>query len=73
MPVKICPQCGKTYQTELERPLGDNRPIQQIFPDEPRWKREQLISGLCSNRCFNLSLWGFDSDKEVNGPEDIPE
>jgi endogenous inhibitor of DNA gyrase (YacG/DUF329 family) len=71
LPIRTCPQCGKVYQTELERPEGDNRPIQQIFPDESRWKKEQLISGVCCQRCWNLYLWGVDSDKEINGPEDL--
>jgi hypothetical protein len=47
-----CPNCGKLYIPELKRPEGDTRPIQQIFRDEPAWKREQLISGICSDKCW---------------------
>ena len=72
MPYTTCPQCEKVYVTELERPEGDNRPIQQIFPDAPRWMREQIISGICSQRCYNLYCFGVDSDKEINGPWDLP-
>lgn len=48
---KTCPNCGKVYWTELER--LDDRPIQQQYPNEPAWKREQNISGLCSSDCFD--------------------
>lgn len=46
---QICPSCKKEYQAQLKRPDGDNRPIQQIFPHEALWKREELISFLCRN------------------------
>lgn len=49
---KTCPICHTTYLTELKRPDGDDRPVQEIFPHEPRWKREQLISGICSDECW---------------------
>jgi len=50
---KTCPFCGKTYETVLERPVGDNRNIQFIFPNAEAWEREQLISGVCSDDCWN--------------------
>lgn len=50
----ICPNCKKEYETELNR--LDDRPIQQQYPNEPAWKREQLISGLCSDKCWNWFL-----------------
>jgi len=53
---KVCPNCGKEYFTELERPAGDRRCIQDIFPDEPAWKREQLLSGICSDACWKEYL-----------------
>jgi hypothetical protein len=47
----ICPNCKKKYIPELERKT--DKPTQVEFPNEPRWKREQLITGLCSNKCWN--------------------
>jgi hypothetical protein len=49
---RICPQCLKEYETILERPPYDERPIQEIYPNVPPWVREQLITGLCSNECW---------------------
>jgi len=57
----VCPECGRHYIPDLERPIGDNRRIQQIFPDATSVQREQVISGICSQRCWNLSLWGTES------------
>jgi len=56
--IRVCPNCKKEYETELEKPCGDNRNIQEIFPNEPAWKREQLISGICSNKCWEEFLGG---------------
>jgi hypothetical protein len=53
---KTCSICHTTYLTELKRPDGDDRPVQEIFPREPRWKREQLISGICSDECWREFL-----------------
>ena len=49
-----CPNCKKEYEPELTR--LDNKPIQQQYPNEPKWKREQLISGLCSDKCWKEFL-----------------
>jgi len=48
----ICPQCGRHYQPVLgER---DPRvPIQKQYPDADVWEREQLMTGLCSDKCFD--------------------
>ena len=53
MVFKTCPNCNKRYKTELDIPAGDDRHIQDIFPSEPAWKREQLLSGICSDRCWD--------------------
>lgn len=60
---KICPNCRKEYDTVLDRPAGDNRNIQDIFPNAPNWQREQLISGICSDKCWNEFL-NFDAGEE---------
>ena len=48
-----CPICKKEYTPKLERKEGDDRLIQDIFPKAKKWEREQLISGVCSNKCWN--------------------
>ena len=55
---KKCPFCRTDYETELTRPKNDRRLIQQIFPDEPLWKREQLISSVCSQECWDRYIGG---------------
>jgi len=55
---KTCPNCGKVYETVLNRPAGDNRCIQNIFPNSKPWEREQLLSGICSNKCWKEYLHG---------------
>jgi len=53
----VCPQCKRHYKPVLsERPKGDNRPINQIFPNAKLFEREQLITGLCSDACWNKYL-----------------
>jgi len=53
---KICPNCNKEYETELDRPNDDDRNIQDIFPNATSEQREQLITGLCSTKCWNEYL-----------------
>ena len=57
MTIKICPNCNKEYKTVLDR--IDDRPIQEQIPNATKEEREQLISGLCSNKCWNEFL-GLD-------------
>jgi len=47
----LCPNCNKHYTPALTRHRPDLL-IQQEFPDAPRWQREQLITGICSNSCW---------------------
>lgn len=73
MPRVQCPICRKTYTTLLEIPEGDTRPIQQIFPHEPAWKREQLLTGICSDECwdecFNMRpRWREEDDFDCPEP-----
>jgi hypothetical protein len=51
---KTCPNCKKIYLTELDRQT--DKPIQEEFPNEPAWKREQHISGICSQECWSEFL-----------------
>ena len=55
---RICPKCEKIYETELERPSGDNRAIQKIFPDAEPYQREQLQVGYCSDKCNDEAISG---------------
>lgn len=49
-----CPNCKKFYKPKLER-KGDEL-IQVSYPNATREEREQLISGLCSNKCWDEFL-----------------
>jgi len=52
--MKRCPNCGKKYEPELKKVEGIA--MQVAYPKEPAWKREQLISGLCSQGCWKEFL-----------------
>ena len=62
---KECPNCGKRYIPDLDRG-GDPRPIQQIFPDAEPYQREQLVTGLCTDRCWDeyLGVTGYTYDEK---------
>ena len=50
----VCPNCKKEYKPILERKEGEL--IQFTYPKATREEREQLISGLCSSKCWNEFL-----------------
>ena len=52
----ICPNCKKEYEPVLKR-ISDN-PIQVDYPNSKPFEREQLISGICSDKCWNEFLGG---------------
>ena len=54
----LCPNCKKKYKPILKR-LGFESLLKQ-YPDSKPYEREQLISGLCSDKCWKeyLSLAG---------------
>lgn len=55
----ICPQCKEWYEPELKpKATGDTRAIQDIYPDAEPWQTEQLITGLCSDKCFDVHISG---------------
>lgn len=58
-----CPNCGRVYEPVLRIPAGDVRMIQDIFPNAPGWQREQLISGICSDGCWEEFI-GADCESE---------
>ena len=53
-----CPNCHQIYDTVLDR--FNDKPIQEQFPNALPWEREQLITGICSDKCW----------KEFLGPEE---
>jgi hypothetical protein len=49
-----CPNCKKEYKPILKRQT--DKLIQIEFPKATTIQREQLISGLCSQKCWDLFL-----------------
>jgi len=47
---QICPNCKKIYKTELDRNKFGK------LPNGTATQREQLISGICSDKCWNEFL-----------------
>ena len=58
---QTCPNCHKIYETILERKT--RLPIQHEHPNAPAWQREQLITGICSDKCWKEYL-GAGIDEE---------
>ena len=51
----ICPCCKKEYVPELgER--DNSKLIQDQFPNAKPYQREQLVSGICSDECWDKYL-----------------
>lgn len=50
----LCPHCDKRYKPVLKR--LDDRNLQEQYPNAERWEREQLISGICSQKCWDEYL-----------------
>jgi len=49
-----CPNCNKLYKPILKRKDGEL--IQVTYPNATKEQREQLISGICSNKCWEEFL-----------------
>jgi len=64
----ICPACGKEYTPILKR----KKPwlsIQDEFPNAPSWQREQLLSGICSDKCWDKFLGPEERKKPKSKPK----
>lgn len=66
-----CPQCLKEYESII--PIMSiidlpDKPIQEIFPEYSPIAREQLITGICSDECWDNYL-GCEPWPEINGGE----
>ena len=49
---KVCPVCKEEYDLAIQEPR-DGRLIQDQFPNATKTEREQLISGICSDKCWH--------------------
>lgn len=63
----ICPNCHKQYFPDLmrrpdwEEKAAERRSgklIQNVWPDATPTQREQLQTGICSDKCWNQYLGG---------------
>ena len=50
----ICPNCRREYKPILERKTS--QAIQDEHPNATKEEREQLISGICSDKCWEEFL-----------------
>ena len=50
----VCPNCKKEYKPTLIR--KGNELIQITYPNATLEQREQLISGICSDKCWKEYL-----------------
>jgi hypothetical protein len=53
----ICPCCKRRYKPDLGERTKDVC-IQDEFPNATAEQREQLVTGICSTRCFNRYIGG---------------
>ena len=53
-----CPNCKKKYSPALRpnKAWTTGVSVQDAYPDAKPWQREQLISGICSDKCW-MSTW----------------
>jgi len=55
--MKKCPQCSKQYIPTLgKRDPNDDRCIQDIYPNSTPTEREQLMTGICSDDCWDMRM-----------------
>ena len=59
----VCPQCGKHFSPVLGERKNPSINIQDEFPKAKSWEREQLLTGICSDECWNEYL-GIVEDAE---------
>jgi hypothetical protein len=62
---QTCPFCKKVYQPDLSqqpdfevkrRQWKGGMLIQKVWPEATTVEREQLMSGICSDKCWNKFL-----------------
>ncbi len=57
--IQTCPNCHRKYKTVLDREHPEIC-IQKEHPNTKAFEREQLITGLCSDECWNEYIGGND-------------
>ena len=57
----MCPMCKKNYEPVLKRKTG--KLIQDEFPTATKEQREQLISGVCSDECWDKMFGDVEIDE----------
>jgi hypothetical protein len=56
--IQLCPNCRRTYETDIKELKREDMRVQEQFPNATAIQREQLISGICSEKCWNQFI-GF--------------
>ena len=60
---KVCPNCGKDTLVAISETRFDRwksgEHIQDVFPDLTSMERETLMSGVCSDKCWD-EMWPDD-------------
>jgi len=59
----ICPSCLRHYFPELGERRVPSVSIQVEFPHAKAYQREQLVTGICSDKCWSDYL-GIGEDDE---------
>ena len=64
--LRTCPQCKKEYKPDLGERKTDNC-IQDEFPNATPIQREQLVTGICSDECWDNFLGvGCEEDDDCD-------
>jgi hypothetical protein len=65
--METCPNCHKTYEPVLGERKHPDLLIQVEFPYALPWQREQLITGICSDKCWDefLGPEPLDDDSDL--------
>jgi len=59
-----CPNCNKEYQPFLGSRPNDDEVVQDQFPNASAEMREQLLTGICSNKCWDEWLGNVPKKKQ---------
>ena len=55
-----CPNCGKTHNVAMTQEQAydweHGGKVQEVFPDWSPSEREKLLTGMCSDECWNKYL-----------------
>ena len=62
----ICPVCNREYVPVL-KPTGGL--VQVVYPEAEKWEREQLLTGICSQVCWDRLFKEEEQNYGVNEEE----